>query len=264
MLRATHTLAHGRRGPWLTNTTRTRHSIDEISSRRPAPGVTAAAVMMTPREAALAQEAAQKAALDRIAANTYPIRPLFKSAPFRGAPRPAGASARSPAAAAAPARRGYSAEAAALTQNPNATAPLAVANAATAARANLPNAAADEGEVRRDHDAGLPAVHEGHVPRRDAHGPVLGPLRRRHRRDDVLPRGQRAARRVRSDEPVGPEVAREARQHAGQDRHEGAAHLEQRADRTSPTTARPRTTRKRKAGVDDGASAGSRAARCSA
>ena len=42
-------------------------------------GLTAAAVMMTPREAALAQEAAQKAALDRIATNTYPIRPLFKS-----------------------------------------------------------------------------------------------------------------------------------------------------------------------------------------
>jgi hypothetical protein len=40
-------------------------------------GVTAVAVMLTPREAALAQEAAHKGALDRIAANTYPIRPLF-------------------------------------------------------------------------------------------------------------------------------------------------------------------------------------------
>ena len=53
-------------------------------------GLTAAAVMMTPREAALAQEAAHKAALDRIAANTYPIRPLFKSRFPAGGPRPRG------------------------------------------------------------------------------------------------------------------------------------------------------------------------------
>ena len=38
---------------------------------------------MTPREAAQAQAAAEKAALDRIASNSYPIRPLFKP---RGAP----------------------------------------------------------------------------------------------------------------------------------------------------------------------------------
>ena len=46
-------------------------------------GVTAAAVMLSPRDAALAQEAAQKAALERIASNSWPIRPLFKQ---RGAP----------------------------------------------------------------------------------------------------------------------------------------------------------------------------------
>ena len=52
-------------------------------------GVTTAAVLLSPRDAALAQEAAQKAALDRIAGNTWPIRPLFKQ---RGmGPRPAGA-----------------------------------------------------------------------------------------------------------------------------------------------------------------------------
>jgi sugar phosphate isomerase/epimerase len=51
-------------------------------------GVTAAAVMMTPREAVQAQEAqeaARKAALDRIASNSYPIRSLFKSRVNRAA-----------------------------------------------------------------------------------------------------------------------------------------------------------------------------------
>ena len=61
-------------------------------------GVTAAAMMLTPREAALAQEAAQKAALDRIAANTYPIRPLFKQRPFGGRRARPGDSAGNPAA----------------------------------------------------------------------------------------------------------------------------------------------------------------------
>ena len=96
-------------------------------------GLTAAAVIMTPRDAALAQEAAHKAALERIAANTYPIRPLFKSR------FPAGGPGRQGAAGGA-GRPDREAEAAALAQNPNAAGPLAVANAATAARANLPNA----------------------------------------------------------------------------------------------------------------------------
>jgi sugar phosphate isomerase/epimerase len=96
-------------------------------------GLTAAGVMLAPHEGALAQETAHKAALDRIAANTYPIRPLFKSR------FPAGAPSRQSAAGSA-ARPDREAEAAALAQNPNATGPLAVANAAMAARANLPNA----------------------------------------------------------------------------------------------------------------------------
>jgi sugar phosphate isomerase/epimerase len=105
-------------------------------------GVTAAAIVMTTREAALAQDAAQKAAFDRIAANTYPIRPLFKQRPFGARPRPAGDSAGNPAArpqGSGP--RGYSAEdQAMLEKNPNARRPLEIATAATAARANLPNA----------------------------------------------------------------------------------------------------------------------------
>ena len=58
-------------------------------------GVAAAAAMMTPRDAALAQEAAHKAAVERIAANTYPIRPLFK--PRFTARRPAGPARETPA-----------------------------------------------------------------------------------------------------------------------------------------------------------------------
>ena len=94
-------------------------------------GLTAAAVMMVPDPAA-AQEEARKAALERIASNTYPIRPLFKSR------MPARSGAES-------ARRGpdsadRDAEAAAVDANPNAAGPLAAAKAAAAARASLPNA----------------------------------------------------------------------------------------------------------------------------
>ena len=42
-------------------------------------GVTAATVMMTPREQALAQRAAEKGRLDRIAGCSWPIRSLFKT-----------------------------------------------------------------------------------------------------------------------------------------------------------------------------------------
>ena len=121
-------------------------------------GVTAATVLMTPREAALAREAAEKAALDRIAGNSYPILPLFKRRPNPGggAGRGAGAAvapgdnARNPAAGQTGAGRGggqpntggrgSSPDAAPLDQNPNAARPLAVAAAATAARANNLNA----------------------------------------------------------------------------------------------------------------------------
>lgn len=96
-------------------------------------GLTAAAVIMTPRDAALAQEAAQKAALERIASNSYPIRPLFKSRPSSG--RDASRYTRR--------RRELSAEreaeAAALAKNPNAAGPLAVAAAAEAAREGMLN-----------------------------------------------------------------------------------------------------------------------------
>ena len=47
-------------------------------------GLAAATLIMTPREAAIAQELSEKAKLDRIASNTYPLRQLFKSRPNQG------------------------------------------------------------------------------------------------------------------------------------------------------------------------------------
>jgi sugar phosphate isomerase/epimerase len=97
-----------------------------------------ATILATPREAAAVQAAAQKAALDRIASNSYPIRPLFKSRIPAATGRAGGAA---PAeggrggGGAAGGRGGGDAEAQALEQNPNAVKPLAVASAAAAARA---------------------------------------------------------------------------------------------------------------------------------
>ena len=83
-------------------------------------GLTAATLMLTPREAAIAQELSEKAKLDRIASNTYPLRQLFKSRPGGGrgggrgaggqamaggaAPQPAGGQAPAPGAPATPAQ----------------------------------------------------------------------------------------------------------------------------------------------------------------
>ena len=47
-------------------------------------GLTAAGVLLTPRERALAQNAAEKARLERIAGCTWPIRQLFKTRPASG------------------------------------------------------------------------------------------------------------------------------------------------------------------------------------
>jgi sugar phosphate isomerase/epimerase len=95
-------------------------------------GVAAAAALLTPGEAQAQQEAIRKAALDRIASNSYPIRSLFKS---RVNPN-------TPPNAANPGGRGGggggrgAAQSEALAANPNAKRPLAVAEAAAAARAN--------------------------------------------------------------------------------------------------------------------------------
>ncbi len=97
-------------------------------------GVTTAAVLLSPRDAALAQEAVQKAALDRIASNTWPLRSLFRQRSM--GPRPAGA----PSAAMQSREEAARAAQAEIEKNPNAKEALRVAEAATKARANLPNA----------------------------------------------------------------------------------------------------------------------------
>src|SRR5262249_16223057 len=109
-------------------------------------GVAAAATMLSPRDAVRAQEALQKAALERIAANSYPILPFFKRRQNPTVPPPpSGDNANNPAGRGAGGgggrgggRGGGAAAAEALAENPNAKAPLAVAEAAAAARkANL-------------------------------------------------------------------------------------------------------------------------------
>ncbi len=86
----------------------------------------AAASMLTTREAQAAQEAAQKAAFDRIASNSYPIRSCFKTRPVANAGNPAAGAGRG----------GTNLEDAAFASNPNAKRALAVAEAAAAARAS--------------------------------------------------------------------------------------------------------------------------------
>jgi sugar phosphate isomerase/epimerase len=70
-------------------------------------GLTAAGVLLTPRERALAQSATEKARLDRLAGCTWPIRQLFKTRPpaGRGAPPAAAAGAASQGSPTVPANR---------------------------------------------------------------------------------------------------------------------------------------------------------------
>jgi sugar phosphate isomerase/epimerase len=97
-------------------------------------GVTAAATLLGQRDAAAQQEAIRKTALERIASNSYPIRSLFKSRV-----NPAGRQGGRGDGAGTPAGRGGGRGAVALdpslADNPNAKGPLAVAEAAAAARA---------------------------------------------------------------------------------------------------------------------------------
>ena len=113
-------------------------------------GVTAATVL-APRDAGAAQEAAQKAALDRIASNSYPIRSCFKSRPNVNA---------------APARTdgGPNPADAAFAANPNAKRPLAVAEAAAAARASNLTAAQMKAKYGEITMLDFPAFTKEHFP----------------------------------------------------------------------------------------------------
>ena len=96
----------------------------------------AAALLLSPREVAALQEQARKAALERLASNSWPLRQLFK----QRVPAPSGSGAGT--ARPTGGRRGdFREDAEAISSNPNAAGALAVAEKARAARANLPNAA---------------------------------------------------------------------------------------------------------------------------
>ena len=90
-------------------------------------GLAAAGVILTPREEARAQADLQKFNLERIAANSYGVRNLFKIRPYPGRRRGAAGREGRPAE-----------EANNFANDPNAAGPLAVAKAAEAARAKLP------------------------------------------------------------------------------------------------------------------------------
>ena len=99
-------------------------------------GVTTAAVLLGARSDAQTPDAVRKAALERIASNCWPVRAIFKT---RGmAPRPAGAAPSAAMRSREQAAREAQAE---LEKNPNAAEALRVAEAARAARANLPDSA---------------------------------------------------------------------------------------------------------------------------
>ena len=186
-------------------------------------GLSAAGLVLTGNEAAAAAapaEWSEKDKLARIASCSYPIRYIFKSRTGGGRGAGGRGGAPNPAAGRRPGRRW---------RRPGQC---------------RHDERADEGEVRRDHHARLPAVHEGHVPRRDPHGSLLGAVRRRDRRQHV----PRPAARLRSDEPVGPEVAGQAGREHGDDRRQVPAHLEQRAVEPGGS---PDEALRERAGVDD-------------
>jgi sugar phosphate isomerase/epimerase len=90
-------------------------------------GLAAAGVILTPREEAPAQADLEKLNLERIAANSYGVRNLFKERPYPG--RRPGAAGRGERPEEEPNN---------FANDPNAAGPLAVAKAAEAARAKLP------------------------------------------------------------------------------------------------------------------------------
>ncbi len=102
-------------------------------------GVVTAATVLSAQDQARAQEAARKAALDRIASNSWPIRSIFKQRAMP--PRPQGAGAPGAGTGGGAGRGGGPAIPPEVEANPNAAQALKVAEAARAARANLPSPA---------------------------------------------------------------------------------------------------------------------------
>ena len=104
------------------------------------------------------------------------------------------------------------------------------------ASARNPKNEATEEEVWRDHHARLSPVHQGHLPRRDPHGPVLGPVRRRGRRQHVRSRAADGGRGHARDAGVRP--LERIGQSAGWKRWRTRWRRPARSASTSPTTLR--------------------------
>lgn len=122
-------------------------------------GVAAAGVALSTQDAARAQEVAEKAALERIASNTWPIRQLFKQRAMP--PRPAGAPAAPTMQSREQAAQAAQAE---IEANPNAAKALAIARAATAARASLPDTAGMKQKYGELTLLDFPAFSKEHFP----------------------------------------------------------------------------------------------------
>ena len=205
-------------------------------------GLAAATAVMTPREAAIAQELSEKGKLDRIASNTYPLRQLFKSRPGGGrgggrgaaggnAPQqPAAgqtpATGQAPAAGAAPAAAQPAAGQAAAGQGQGGGRGQGRGGGPVPGR-GMGTLTAEEmkkkyGEITLlDFPQFTKDTFPG-VVHMDIWSSLFG---------DVTDDSMYARPRLRSVDTVGTEVARAARLELRQDRHPHPSHLEQRANR---------------------------------
>ena len=167
-------------------------------------GVAAAAVIMTPREAAQAQAAAEKAALDRIASNSYPITALVQAARrtwwWRPDRRRCWCRWRCRRSRSRSGRRRWARRRCRRRRRSGSHeqsergATSRHCHGGCGGEGQPAECPADEGEVRRDHDAGLPAVHARTLSWRDADGHLLVAVRRRRRRQHVHSGGRTAGR----------------------------------------------------------------------
>ena len=175
----------------MSDTTGTGGALDRRDFFKTAgAGLTAAGLMLAPGQGAAAQASAEKDRLARIASNSYPIRWIFKTRSTGGR----GGAPPAPNPARSPVNGGVSAQQ--MKQKYGEITML------------------DFPQFTKDTFPG--------VTHMDIFSGLFGDVT-----DDSMFAGRPTLRSV---EPVRQEVARPAREQAGEDRHQGAAHLEQRAD----------------------------------
>ena len=191
-------------------------------------GLAVAGVTLTPAEQALAQFKTDKDRLARIASCTWPIRSIFKQRPFTGGGRGGGGRAGAPAGAAA-----GSAPAGTPAAGAPPAAPAAGRGGETAApvvQRSPSNGGWTTEQMKEKYGEitmlDFPQFTKDTFPgvtHMDLFSGLFG---------DVTDDSMFAGRTVRSDERLGPQVARPAGGQDGGDRHEVPAHLQQRADQS--------------------------------